>query len=86
MTVKVIGAGFGRTGTASFKSALETLGFGPCYHMFELISHLDQLSVGGQHARDAGELESVCKATVLRPTGLPAIFTKPTCAPIPMPK
>ncbi len=43
MTIKVIGAGFGRTGTASFKSALETLGFGPCYHMFELISHLDQL-------------------------------------------
>lgn len=33
----VIGAGFGRTGTASLKVALERLGFGPCYHMFEVI-------------------------------------------------
>jgi hypothetical protein len=31
--VKVIGAGFGRTGTSSLKAALEMLGFGPCYHM-----------------------------------------------------
>jgi hypothetical protein len=37
--VKVIGAGFGRTGTASLKAALETLGFGPCYHMMEVFRH-----------------------------------------------
>lgn len=36
MTLKVIGAGFGRTGTLSFKAALEELGFGPCYHMHEV--------------------------------------------------
>lgn len=29
----VICAGLGRTGTSSLKAALETLGFGPCYHM-----------------------------------------------------
>lgn len=34
--LKVIGAGFGRTGTTSVKAALETLGFGPCFHMSEL--------------------------------------------------
>lgn len=34
----VIGAGFHRTGTLSLKAALERLGFGPCYHMFELMS------------------------------------------------
>jgi hypothetical protein len=34
--MKVIGAGFGRTGTASLKQALETLGFGPCHHMFDV--------------------------------------------------
>lgn len=34
--MKVIGAGFGRTGTLSIKAALEELGFGPCYHQFEL--------------------------------------------------
>jgi hypothetical protein len=37
--VKVIGAGFGRTGTLSLKVALETLGFGPCYHMTEVFAH-----------------------------------------------
>lgn len=35
----VIGAGFGRTGTASLKVALEHLGLGPCHHMFEVLSH-----------------------------------------------
>jgi hypothetical protein len=37
--LKVIGAGFGRTGTMSLKVALESLGFGPCYHMLEVFSH-----------------------------------------------
>jgi hypothetical protein len=36
MTIQVIGAGFGRTGTLSLKKALEELGFGPCYHMEEV--------------------------------------------------
>jgi hypothetical protein len=39
MTLKVIGAGFGRTGTLSLKLALEQLGFGPCYHMIETSQH-----------------------------------------------
>ena len=33
MTLKVIGAGPGRTGTMSLKHALEHLGYGPCHHM-----------------------------------------------------
>lgn len=37
--MKVIGPGFGRTGTTSLKAALETLGFGPCYHMTEVFAH-----------------------------------------------
>ena len=37
MALKVIGAGWGRTGTESLKLALEQLGFDKCYHMFELI-------------------------------------------------
>jgi hypothetical protein len=36
-TPRVIGAGWGRTGTASLKLALEQLGFGPCHHMAEVI-------------------------------------------------
>lgn len=37
MSLRVIGAGFGRTGTMSLKVALEQLGFGPCYHMVECL-------------------------------------------------
>ena len=37
MPLRVIGAGFGRTGTLSMKAALEQLGFAPCYHMAELL-------------------------------------------------
>lgn len=39
MALSVIGAGFGRTGTLSLKGALEMLGFGPCYHMVEVIQN-----------------------------------------------
>mgnify|MGYP001173033992 CR=1 FL=1 len=42
MTLKVIGAGFGRTGTLSLKAALEKLGFGPCHHMKEVMLNNDQ--------------------------------------------
>lgn len=39
MTLKVIGAGFGRTGTASLKIALEKLLRSTCYHMSELLGN-----------------------------------------------
>lgn len=39
MPLEVIGAGFGRTGTLSLKTALEQLGFGRCYHMLEAIAN-----------------------------------------------
>lgn len=38
MSLKIIGAGFGRTGTLSVYTALKQLGF-PCYHMFEVLNH-----------------------------------------------
>jgi hypothetical protein len=34
-TLRIIGAGFGRTGTLSLRQALLRLGFGPCDHMHE---------------------------------------------------
>lgn len=37
MGLRVIGSGFGRTGTMSTKMALEKLGFGPCHHMVEVM-------------------------------------------------
>lgn len=39
MAIKVIGAGFGRTGTGSLRFALERLGFDKCYHMSEIMEH-----------------------------------------------
>ena len=42
MTLRVIGAGFGRTGTDSMREALDMLGFGPCHHMREVIAHEEQ--------------------------------------------
>lgn len=35
--MRVIGSGFGRTGTLSLKHALEEIGMGPCYHMEEVL-------------------------------------------------
>jgi hypothetical protein len=40
MSISVIGAGVGRTGTASLKLALNQLGLGPCHHMDEVIANL----------------------------------------------
>lgn len=46
MTLEILGAGFGRTGTYSLRTALNRLGY-PCYHMSEVLenpanrSHLD---------------------------------------------
>jgi Sulfotransferase domain len=37
MTLRVVGAGVGRTGTLSLKLALERLLDGRCYHMFEVV-------------------------------------------------
>ena len=43
MSMKVIGVGGPRTGTASLKDALEILGFGRCYHMEWLFNHQEDL-------------------------------------------
>ena len=43
--MKVLGAGFGRTGTMSLKIALEKLGIGPCYHMREVASHPSHIKI-----------------------------------------
>ena len=42
MSLQVVGAGFGRTGTHSLREALGELGLGPCYHMIEVIQDPDR--------------------------------------------
>lgn len=48
MPLKVIGAGYPRTGTMSLKLALEHLGFGPCHHMAEILQHPEQATLWTQ--------------------------------------
>lgn len=51
MPLKVIGAGFGRTGTLSLKVALEQLGFVKCYHMTEVFSRPEGVGLWEAAAR-----------------------------------
>lgn len=51
MAIEVIGAGYGRTGTASLKLALEQLGFGPCHHMAEVLPNPDRVAIWEQIGR-----------------------------------
>ena len=55
--LQVIGAGFGRTGTASTRAALEVLLGEPCYHMFEALAHLDHH--GAWLAAAAGDADAL---------------------------
>ncbi|SPH24028.1 hypothetical protein DEA8626_03076 [Defluviimonas aquaemixtae] len=50
MALDIIGAGFGRTGTYSLKSALERLGYGPCHHMSEVIGDPKQVRLWSEAA------------------------------------
>jgi Sulfotransferase domain len=53
MTLQVVGAGLGRTGTHSLKLALERLLGGPCYHMVEVFAHPEHVT--GWHAAIDGK-------------------------------
>ncbi len=53
MTLRVVGAGLGRTGTMSLKLALERLLGAPCYHMAEVFQHPEHVAVW--HAAARGE-------------------------------
>jgi hypothetical protein len=57
LTIEVIGAGFGRTGTTSMRQALTRLGFGPCDHMDENFEHQERFALWDEAARrkHAGE-------------------------------
>ncbi len=72
--LKIIGAGYGRTGTLTTKTALEELGFGPCYHMTELF----------QNASAEEQWEAVIRGEPVRWdaifTGYQASVDWPACA------
>jgi Sulfotransferase domain len=68
MALKVVGAGFGRTGTLSLKVALEKLGCGPCYHMAEVFPRPEHVAMwhrlAFENAIDWDELFGGFQATV----------------------
>jgi hypothetical protein len=47
--MRLIGAGWGRTGTTSLAAALDHLGFGPCMHMQEMWPHPELAEVWNRH-------------------------------------
>jgi hypothetical protein len=51
--MRIVGAGLGRTGTLSLKTAIERLLGEPCYHMVEVFEHLDHVPTW--HAAIRGE-------------------------------
>lgn len=55
MTLQVIGAGFGRTGTLSMKAALEHLGYDKCHHMVEVLMTDDPTQLDYWDAVGKGE-------------------------------
>jgi hypothetical protein len=62
VTLDVIGAGFGRTGTLSLKTALEQLGY-PCHHMMEVMANPAQAPAFTAAARgDASQLPGALAA------------------------
>lgn len=51
--LRVIGTGFGRTGTDSMREALNRLGAGPCHHMAEVLNDPEQKRLWRALARGA---------------------------------
>ncbi len=68
MALEAIGAGLGRTGTLTLKTALERLGFGPCHHMVEVLAHPEQIPFWNRAAKgetvDWEEVYGPYRATV----------------------
>ena len=73
MTLRVVGAGLGRTGTTSLKAALEFLLKAPCYHMDEVYNHPEHVEVWRSALRgDSADLSALMEgyaATVDWPAG-----------------
>jgi hypothetical protein len=59
MALSLIGSGFPRTGTLSLKLALNQLGFGPCFHASELLTHPDRVPLWMQAGNGNADWEAV---------------------------
>lgn len=77
MTLSVIGAGYGRTGTLSLKAALELLGYIKCHHMIEVLHNPGEADLWMAAARQVSRGEPVAWETLL--DGFQATVDWPAC-------
>ena len=59
MGLRIIGAGLGRTGTASLKTAIEMLGIGRCYHMKEVLANPEHIGFWVDVAEDRADFDRI---------------------------
>ena len=59
MELRVVGAGVGRTGTLSLKTALEQLLGAPSYHMLEVFEHPEHVALWGAAATSSIDWEAI---------------------------
>src|SRR5262245_45548773 len=78
MTLEIIGAGFGRTGTLSLKVALESLGFALCHHMISVFEEAARLGAWTEALRRRARGEAIDWEGVLG--GFRATVDWPGCA------
>src|SRR5215213_871004 len=58
-SLRIIGAGLGRTGTTSLREALVRLGFAPCDHMDENFAHQERFALWDDALRHKTEGEPI---------------------------
>ncbi|OSX69289.1 hypothetical protein BU14_1659s0002 [Porphyra umbilicalis] len=80
-SIKVIGAGFGRTGTLSLQTALQILYGAPCYHMSNVMFPTNPEFLGDLYAWDAAAAAGTSPdwSALLDARGCVAAVDFPTC-------
>ena len=63
MALRVVGTGFGLTGTKSFKRALVSLGYGPFYHIIELWNNAKRLDLWTSASQEFCQTETFYSAS-----------------------
>jgi hypothetical protein len=72
--MKLIGAGLPRTGTLSQKVGLEILGYGPCYHMVNVLANLDQVEPWQRAVEGDGRWDQIFEGGFEATVDWPASF------------
>ena len=63
VTLKVVGAGVGRTGTHSLKDALQVLLGGACHHMIEVFKHPESMALWVEAKKTLRSIVKLCGTT-----------------------